>query len=148
MGQTQRIGGVKNDGRIGVTATGQNVDDHCSRINTLIQGFLTGGLDRWKPVSTNASKNGDHLFVTIDDVFQFATNPFNGFGQNPIAEWCPIPQGARFAHKNRYIVPGVVNRLPPTKATPVFCNVDAVLAVTGGAILGHGSGGIVLSRAA
>ena len=96
-------------------------------MDALIEGFAAGGLDSLQAIVTHAAQDLDHLPITIVAALQLAPDRGHGLRQDPVLEWGAIAQGARFARENRHIVPGIIDRLTPTKGAGMFCDHHAIL---------------------
>lgn len=93
----------------------------------MCERFLTGGFDGWQAIGQNTGEDADHLFVTVIDLFKSAADLLHGRWQDPILEWCAVPQRTGFAGQNRYIVPGIKNRDAAAKDTIMFTNNGTIL---------------------
>ena len=120
MGQAQTCGCEQQRRRGGILAAGKDVDDDRGGVNALIEGLAAGRLDSLQAVVPHADQDLDHLPIAIVAALQLAPDRGHGLWQHPVAEGRSIAQGARFARQNRHIVPGVIDRLTPTKGAGMF----------------------------
>src|ERR687898_634268 len=63
--QPERVRGRDGDGGSGLTAPGEDVQDHIRRVDTLTQRLLAGGLDRGRAVAQDGAEDVDELAVAI-----------------------------------------------------------------------------------
>src|ERR671918_1171589 len=61
--QPKRVRGRYGDWGSGLTAPGEDVQDHIRRVDTLTQRLLAGGLDRGQAVAQNGGEGVDKLAV-------------------------------------------------------------------------------------
>ncbi len=92
------------------------VPDHSGGKYALIKRLLASRFDCRKTVDTDTFQDRHHLSVPIMHAFKLPSNMLHGSWQNPIKEWCTVPQCSRFACQDRNIMPWIINCLATTKA--------------------------------
>src|ERR671910_2885734 len=90
--QPKRLRGHDGDRGSGLTAPGEDVQDHIRRVDTLTQRLLAGGLDRGQAVAQDGGEDVDELAVAIGGTDELAADPFQPGGQHPILEWRAVSQ--------------------------------------------------------
>lgn len=123
----KRIGDGKNGGGLWVSLASQNVDDHSGRKYALIKRLLASRFDCRKTVDTDTFQDRHHLSVPIMHAFKLPSNMLHGSWQNPIKEWCTVPQCSRFACQDRNIMPWIINCLATTEAAFMLAYLDTIL---------------------
>ena len=127
MGQAQRIGDGKNGGGLWITLASQNVDDHSGGEYALIKRLLAGRFDCRKAVDTDTFQDRHHLPVPIMHGLELSPNMLHGGWQDPIKEWCTVPQCSRLARQDRNIMPWIINRLATAEAAFMLADLDTIL---------------------
>ena len=96
-------------------------------MDALIYSFPAGGFDSLQPVIGHAAQDLDHLPVAVIAALQLASDRSHGGREHPVLERRTIAQCARFACKNRHIMPRVIDRLAPPEGANVFAYHHAIL---------------------
>src|SRR5918995_6130599 len=91
--QPKRVRGRDGDGGSGLTAPGEDVQDHIRRVDTLTQRLLAGGLDRGQAVAQDGGEDVDELAVAIGGTHGAAAGPIPPRGHDPTSSMSAHAQG-------------------------------------------------------
>src|ERR671919_1379192 len=126
--QPKRVRGRYGDWGSGLTAPGEDVQDHIRRMDTLTQRLLAGGLDRGQAVAQNGGEDVDKLAVAIGGTDELAADPLQPGGQNPVLERRAVAQGSRLTGKDGNVVPRIADRPVAPEPAGVLADHAPVLA--------------------
>src|ERR671912_583987 len=108
--QPKRVRGHNGDWGGGLTAPGEDVQDHHRPVDPLTQRLLAGGLDRGQAVAQDGGEDVDELAVAIGGADELAADPLQPGGQHPVLERRAVAQGSRLTGKDGDVVPRIADR--------------------------------------
>jgi len=127
VGQTQACGCEQQRWRGGVLAAGKDVDDDRGGTDALIESLSADSFDRHQAIVANAAQNLNHLPIDIIAALQLAPDRGHRRWQHPVLERGTIAQSARFADKNRHIMPRIIGSLASTERTRMVAHNHSIL---------------------
>src|ERR671911_1382632 len=83
MPQPKRVRGRDGDWGSGLTAPGEDVQDHIRRVDTLTQRLLAGGLDRGQAVAQDGGEDVDELAGALGGAPELSGGPPPPRGRPP-----------------------------------------------------------------
>lgn len=107
--------------------TGQDVQDHTSRMNVVRQRLGTSGLDSVQPIGEHGGKDIDHLPVAAGLAFQLALHAPDLDRQFPLLERRSVAQSAGFAGQDGYVMQGIVDGVVAPEDTHMAADDPTVL---------------------
>ena len=92
MPEPQRVGCHDGEGRGGLAAPGEDIEDYAGGVDAVTQCLAAGCLDRRQPVAEHSGEDLDHLAIAVIGAGELAPNAVQARRQDPILERRAIPQ--------------------------------------------------------